>query len=110
MPTLRAAAPGPADEERGDSVAKLALLGGSPIRSTPLPYGHQTIEPDDVAAVSDVLTTDRITQGLSVVRFERALAERAGVKHAVAVANGTAALHAACWAAGIGHGGAAVTQ
>ena len=80
----------------------LALQGGPPVRPTPLPYAHQTIEPDDLAAVGTALAADRITQGPTVARFERALAERAGVKHAVAVANGTAALHAACWAAGLG--------
>jgi len=87
-----------------DEVTKetLALQGGPPVRPTPLPYAHQTIEPDDLAAVGTALAADRITQGPTVARFERALAERAGVKHAVAVANGTAALHAACWAAGLG--------
>ena len=72
------------------------------MRPTPLPYAHQTIEADDLAAVTEALASDWITQGPTVARFERALAERAGVKHAVAVASGTAALHAACWAAGLG--------
>jgi perosamine synthetase len=75
----------------------------------PLPYAHQTIEPDDLAAVNAALTADWITQGPLVARFERALAERAGVKHAIAVANGTAALHAACWAAGLGPGDEVIT-
>jgi perosamine synthetase len=88
---------------------KLALRGGSPVRSTPLPYARQTIEPDDLAAVNEALTADWITQGPLVARFERALAERVGAKHAVAVANGTAALHAACWAAGLGPGDEAIT-
>jgi len=48
----------------------LALLGGPPVRPTPLPYAHQTIEPDDLGAVSDALTADWITQGPIVVRFE----------------------------------------
>src|SRR4029453_12056102 len=87
----------------------LALLGGPPVRAVPLPYAHQTIEPDDVAAVGEALTADWITQGPMVARFERALAERVGVKHAIAVANGTAALHAACWAAGLGPGDEAIT-
>lgn len=87
----------------------LALHGGPPVRPTPLPYGHQTLEPDDFAAVAAALGADWITQGPTVARFERALAERAGVKHAVAVANGTAALHAACWAAGLGPGDEAIT-
>jgi dTDP-4-amino-4,6-dideoxygalactose transaminase len=88
---------------------KLALHGGPPVRPTPLPYAHQTIEPDDLAAVNAALMADWITQGPLVARFERALAERAGVKHAIAVANGTAALHAACWAAGLAPGDEAIT-
>src|SRR5882672_8783020 len=87
----------------------LALLGGRPVRSTLLPYAHQTIEADDAAAVQAALGEDWITQGPIVASFERALAERAGVKHAVAVSNGTAALHAACWAAGLGPGDEAIT-
>jgi perosamine synthetase len=87
----------------------LALHGGNPVRPTLLPYAHQTIEPDDLAAVNAALTADWITQGPLVARFERALAERVGVKHAIAVANGTAALHAACWAAGLGPGDEAIT-
>lgn len=78
----------------------LALLGGPPVRASWLPYARQTVESDDVAAVSRVLTADWITQGPAVADFERALAAHAGVAHAVAVANGTAALEAACWAAG----------
>src|SRR3989454_10530730 len=88
---------------------KLSLLGGTPARPTVLPYAHQTIEADDLAAVTEALASDWITQGPTLARFERALAERAGVKHAVAVANGTAALHAACWAAGLGPGDDAIT-
>src|SRR5213593_1992478 len=87
----------------------LAQLGGRPVRSTLLPYAHQTIEADDLAAVQEALAADWITQGPAVARFERALAERAGAKHAVAVSNGTAALHAACWAAGLGPGDEAIT-
>jgi dTDP-4-amino-4,6-dideoxygalactose transaminase len=55
------------------------------------------------------LTGDWITQGPSVARFEDALAAYAGSAHAVAFANGTAALHAACWAAGLGDGDEAIT-
>src|SRR3989441_3708475 len=88
---------------------KLALFGGPPMRATLLPYAHQTIEADDLAAVQEALAADWITQGPAVARFERALAERAGAKHAVAVSNGTAALHAACWAAGLGPGDEAIT-
>jgi len=87
----------------------LALLGGPPARPALLPYGHQTIEPDDLAAVGEALAADWITQGPAVARFERALAERVGVRHAVAVANGTAALHAACWAAELAPGDEVIT-
>src|SRR5881628_1328585 len=88
---------------------KLALFGGPPMRATLLPYAHQTIEPDDLAAVTQALASDLITQGPTLARFERALANRAGVKHAVTFANGTAALHAACWAASLGPGDEAIT-
>jgi perosamine synthetase len=92
-----------------NSPLTIALLGGSPVRRTPLPYARQTLEPDDVAAVADALAADWITQGPTVARFERALADRAGVKHAIAVASGTAALHAACWAAGLAGGDEVIT-
>jgi perosamine synthetase len=60
-----------------------------------LPYGRQTIEDDDVAAVAEVLRSDFLTTGPTVEAFESALAQYCGAKHAVAVANGTAALHVA---------------
>lgn len=87
----------------------LAVHGGRPARPTLLPYAHQTIDADDLTAVNAALTADWITQGPLVARFEQALAERAGVKHAIAVASGTAALHAACWAAGLGPGDEVIT-
>jgi UDP-4-amino-4,6-dideoxy-N-acetyl-beta-L-altrosamine transaminase len=60
-----------------------------------LPYGRQTIEDDDIAAVAEALRGDFLTTGPTVERFERAFAEVVGAKHAVACANGTAALHLA---------------
>jgi UDP-4-amino-4,6-dideoxy-N-acetyl-beta-L-altrosamine transaminase len=60
-----------------------------------LPYGRQTIEDDDVAAVVEALRSDFLTTGPLVDRFEQAFAERVGAAHAVACANGTAALHLA---------------
>ncbi len=86
-----------------------AILGGPPVRATLLPYARQTIEADDIAAAGEALASDWITQGPTLARFERALAERAGVAHAVAFSSGTAALHAACWAAGLGPGDEAIT-
>lgn len=67
-------------------------------------YGHQSIDRDDIDAVSTVLSSDYLTQGPAVTRFEAALAERCGARYAVAVSSGTAALHIACLASGIGHG------
>jgi len=54
----------------------------------------QSIEPDDLVVTMGALAADWITQGPTVAHLKRALADRAGVKHAVAVASGTAALHA----------------
>ena len=88
---------------------RLAILGGTPVRATLLPYARQTITANDIAAVSEALTSDWITQGPAGARFEQALAERASVAHAVAFSSGTAALHAACWAAGLGPSDEAIT-
>ncbi|MDZ4370052.1 MAG: UDP-4-amino-4,6-dideoxy-N-acetyl-beta-L-altrosamine transaminase [Phenylobacterium sp.] len=60
-----------------------------------LPYGRQTIEDDDIAAVAAALRADFLTTGPTVERFERAFAETVGARHAVACSNGTAALHLA---------------
>ena len=87
----------------------LALFGGAPVRPTLLPYTRQSIDAEDIAAVGRALAGDWITQGPSVARFEGALAAAAGVRHAVAVASGTAALHAACQAAGLGSGDEVIT-
>lgn len=69
-----------------------------------LPYGRQWIEQDDVEAVIAALEGAYLTTGPTVARFEAALAEVVGAKHAVAVCNGTAALHAACAALELGPG------
>ena len=66
-----------------------------------LPYGRHCIEEDDIAAVVAVLKSDWLTTGPQVEAFERAFAAFTGSAHAVAVANGTAALHAAIFALGI---------
>lgn len=75
-----------------------------------LGYGRQSIDRADVDAVVAVLQGDFLTQGPAVERFEAALAERVGARHAVAVSNGTAALHLACLAAGIGSGDVGLTS
>lgn len=69
-----------------------------------LPYGRQWIDDDDIAAVVEVLRSDWLTTGPKVAEFERAFAEVVGVREAVAVSSGTAALHAAMSALGIGPG------
>lgn len=69
-----------------------------------VPYATQSINEDDIAAVSEVLTSGWLTQGPAVPRFEVAFAQRHGVAHAVAVSNATAGLHIACLALGAGPG------
>jgi UDP-4-amino-4,6-dideoxy-N-acetyl-beta-L-altrosamine transaminase len=69
-----------------------------------LPYGRQLIEPDDVAAVVEVLTGVHLAQGPKVAAFETALAARVGAGHGVAASSGTAALHLALKALGVGPG------
>ena len=86
-----------------------AFAGGVPVRSTFLPYGCQQIDANDEAAVIQALRADWITQGPRVDDFERAFADRVGAPHAVAVNSGTAALHAAVFAAGIGPGDEVIT-
>jgi len=75
-----------------------------------LPYGRQLIDDADVAAVTEVLASDFLTTGPEVARFEAALCEVTGARHAVAVSSGTAALHCAYFAAGLGPGDEIVTS
>ena len=84
--------------------AKLAIEGGKPVRESLLPYGRQWIDEDDLAAVTDVLLSDWLTTGPKVMQFEKSFAEFVGTSEAVAVSNGTAALHAAMYAIDIGPG------
>jgi UDP-4-amino-4,6-dideoxy-N-acetyl-beta-L-altrosamine transaminase len=69
-----------------------------------LPYGRQTIEDDDVAAVTAALRADFLTTGPTVEAFETAFKQKVGAEHAIAVANGTATLHLAMLALGVGEG------
>ncbi|MBI4965624.1 MAG: UDP-4-amino-4,6-dideoxy-N-acetyl-beta-L-altrosamine transaminase [Desulfomonile tiedjei] len=69
-----------------------------------IPYGRQWIEADDIEAVVEVLRSDWLTTGPRVSEFEEAFAERVRARYAVAVSSGTAALHAAVHAVGIGPG------
>lgn len=69
-----------------------------------IPYGRQIIGDDDIEAVETVLRSDFLTQGPVVPRFERAVADRVGAGHAVAVNSATSALHIACLALDLGPG------
>lgn len=86
-----------------------AIEGGMPVREDLLPYGHQWLDDEDVAAVVEVLRDDWLTQGPKVDEFERRVADYCSARFGVAMCNGTAALHAACAVAGIAHGDEVVT-
>lgn len=88
---------------------KLAIDGGMPVRSKKIYYGQQWVSEEDVKAVGEVLTSDFITCGPKVDTLEKVLAQQVGAKYAVAVSNGTAALHCACIAAGVGPGDEVIT-
>jgi perosamine synthetase len=87
----------------------LAIDGGSPVREKFLPYGHQSIEEADIAAVVEVLRSEWLTTGPKVEEFEEAFAARVSAKHAISFTSGTAALHAAAFAAGLNSGDEAIT-
>jgi UDP-4-amino-4,6-dideoxy-N-acetyl-beta-L-altrosamine transaminase len=76
----------------------------------PIPYGRQTIERDDIDAVIEVMRGDWLTQGPAVRAFEESVMEACEVPHAVAFSSGTAALHGAAFAAGLGPGDEVVTS
>ncbi|MCA1324307.1 UDP-4-amino-4,6-dideoxy-N-acetyl-beta-L-altrosamine transaminase [Herbaspirillum sp. alder98] len=82
-------------------MATIAIEGGSPVRATMLAYARQIIDDDDRRAVDEVLRGDWLTTGPMVKAFEEAISAYTTAPHAVAVNTGTAALHAAVWAAGI---------
>lgn len=74
-----------------------------------IPYGRQNITEEDIQAVVDVLKSDWLTQGPKIAEFEQAFAEYIGSKYAVAVANGTAALHLCTLALGVKPGDKVIT-
>ncbi|AHA30644.1 spore coat protein [Exiguobacterium sp. MH3] len=80
-----------------------------PVRDTFLPYGRQWIEDDDIEAVVKILKSDFLTTGPAILEFEEAVANYVGAKYAVSFSNGTAALHGACFAAGIQEGDEVIT-
>ena len=91
------------------SLQALAVNGGSPVRPTFLPYGRQLVEEEDIQAVVEVLRSDWLTTGPKVNEFEEAFALQVGASHAVSFSSGTAALHAAAYAAGLNAGDEAIT-
>ena len=91
------------------AATRLAIDGGTPVRETFLPYAHQVISDEDVASVGEALRSDWLTTGPRVPAFEAALAAATGARHAVAFSSGTAALHGAVVAAGLGPGDEAIT-
>jgi len=89
---------------------ELAIHGGSPVRKTLLPYGRQSIDESDIQAVVETLRSDWLTTGPKVVEFEEAVAAWVGAKRAISFSSGTAALHAAAFAAGLHPGDEAITS
>jgi perosamine synthetase len=87
----------------------LAIHGGTPVREKLLPYGRQSIDDADIEAVVEVLKSDWLTTGPKIAEFEEQFAARVGARHAVSFSSGTAALHGAAFAAGLGPGDEAVT-
>lgn len=87
----------------------LAINGGTPVRSQKIFYGRQWVGEDDIQAMADVLRGPYITCGPKVDEAEHKLAAYTGAKHAVICSNGTAALHCACIAAGVGPGDEVIT-
>lgn len=94
---------------RGAKMKNLAINGGKPVREEKIFYGCQWIDAKDVEAVVHTLVGNLITCGPKVKELDKALENLCQVKHAVAVSNGTAALHCACIAAGIGPGDEVIT-
>jgi dTDP-4-amino-4,6-dideoxygalactose transaminase len=75
----------------------------------PIPYGRQNITQDDIDAVVTVLKGDFLTQGPAIAQFEEAFANYIVCKYAVAVSNGTAALHLAAMALNVQTGDKVIT-
>src|SRR5579863_7740568 len=87
-----------------------AILGGSPVRKTLLPYGRQSIDERDIQAVVETLRSDWLTTGPKVAEFEEAFAAWVCAKYAISFSSGTAALHAAAFASGLQPGDEAITS
>lgn len=88
---------------------ELAINGGTPVFDKKIGYGHQYIDEADIQSVVDVLKSDYLTCGPKIEETEKKLCDITGAKYAVLIANGTAALHAMMFAAGVGHGDEVIT-
>jgi len=88
---------------------KPAIEGGTPIREKKIYYGHQYLDQADYDAVVDVLKSDYLTCGPKITELEKKLCDLTGSKYAVVCSNGTAALHMAAIAAGLGKGDELIT-
>lgn len=87
----------------------LALYGGKPVRQSILPYSLHRIEEEDIRSVVEVLRSEWLTTGPKVTEFEEAFAASVGARYAVSFSSGTAALQAACCAAGLEPGDEVIT-
>ncbi len=83
---------------------QLAIFGGKPVRENAISYGRQYIDEADIEAVVATLKSNYLTCGPKISELEQKLCEITQAKYAVAVSNGTAALHVAAMAAGFGEG------
>ena len=86
-----------------------AIEGGKPVREKKIYYGHQYLDQADYDAVVEVLKSDYLTCGPKIEELEKKICEITGAKYAVACSNGTAALHIAAMAAGLGEGDELIT-
>lgn len=88
---------------------KPAIEGGEPIRKSKIYHAHQYIDEADIQAVVDVMKGDYLTCGPKITELEQKLCNMTGAKYAVVCSSGTAALHIACLAAGVGEGDEVIT-
>ncbi len=93
----------------GRTPGKPAIEGGVPARETKIYYGHQYIDDADIQAVVEVLKSEALTCGPKIKELEDKLCRLTGAKYAVVCSNGTAALHIAARAAGVGEGDEVIT-
>ena len=95
--------------QRGINMEIPAIEGGTPVRKKKIYYSHQYIDQADIDAVVRVLKSDFLTCGPEIDACEKKLCEVTGAKYAVLCSSGTAALHIACLAAGVGEGDEVIT-